>query len=91
MPIRPPKLRVAFECDQDWTQFSGEGSTRLCDRCDKHVHDLSTLTRREATELLRRGAGQVCVRFTHDGEGRMLFRSERDPSRLVWQRFVPPR
>ena len=91
MPIRSPDLRVAFECGEDWSQFHGQGGTRLCDRCDKQVHDLSTLTRSEATELLRRGAGQVCVRFTHDGEGRILFRSERDRSRLVWQRFVRPR
>jgi hypothetical protein len=90
MPVRSPGLRVAYECDEDWSRFAGEGATRLCDRCVKQVHDLSALTRREATELLRRHDGRICVRFTHDGEGRVLFRSERDRRRLIWRRFVPP-
>lgn len=29
-------------------------------------------------------------RYQHDGAGRILFRSQRRPGLLVWQRFVPP-
>lgn len=88
MAVRSPSLRVAFDCQEDWSTFTGDGASRLCDRCVKQVHDLSTMTRSEATRLL--AEPDVCVRFIHDGEGRLLFRSERKRGRLVWQRFVPP-
>jgi hypothetical protein len=84
-------LRLKFACDEDWDAFTGEAGVRRCDRCETRVHDLSTLTRTEATALFRSPpAGGLCVRYQHDGQGRILFRSERRPGQLAWQPFVPP-
>lgn len=84
-------LRLKFACDEDWDAFPGAGGVRRCATCSTSVHDLSTLTRSEATALFERPpVGGLCVRYEDDGEGRILFRSERRPQQLVWQRFVPP-
>lgn len=84
-------LRLKFACDEDWHAFADEGAARRCDRCRTPVYDLSTMTRAQATALFRAPppAG-LCVRYQHDAGGRILFRSERQPGLLVWQRFVPP-
>lgn len=85
-------LAVQAPCDEDWARFVGDDRSRRCDRCQAQVHDLSTMTRSEASELFRRARpGSLCVRFADDGAGRILFRAEGDRGRLVWQRFVPPR
>ncbi|MEZ4454522.1 MAG: hypothetical protein R3B09_34035 [Nannocystaceae bacterium] len=93
---RPPRrsrgLAVQAPCPEDWATFVGDDRSRHCERCSTAVHDLSTMTRAEATELFRRSRpGSLCVRFAEDGQGRTLFRSEGDRARLVWMRFVPPR
>ncbi|MCY0994238.1 hypothetical protein OV203_44320 [Nannocystis sp. ILAH1] len=88
-PVR--SLRLKFACDEDWHAFAGDAKVRRCETCRTQVHDLSTLTRSEATALFRSPpASGLCVRYQHDKMGRILFRSETRPGMLVWQRFVPP-
>ncbi|WAS90246.1 hypothetical protein [Nannocystis punicea] len=88
-PIR--SLRLKFACDEDWHAFAGDAGVRRCETCRTAVHDLSALTRSEATALFRDPpASGLCVRYQHDAMGRILFRSETRPGQLVWQRFVPP-
>ncbi len=89
--MRRRSLQLHFSCDEDWESFRGDAKQRHCDRCAKQVHDLAALTRSEATELFRRPPrGGLCVRYVHDGKGRVLFRSERYPGSMAWKRFVPP-
>ncbi len=84
-------LKLKFACHEDWDSFVGDDKRRLCERCVRNVHDLSVLTRNEAQELFRHPPAEgLCVRYAHDGQGRVLFRSERYPGRQVWKRFVPP-
>ena len=91
---RPSGLTLRFRCEEDWRTFdetaAGEG-TRLCQKCVKRVHDLTTLTRAEALALFERPPPEgLCVRYREDGHGRILFRSERYPGYLAWKRFQPP-
>ena len=51
-----------------------DGHTRFCQSCDKHVHDLSNLTRRQATELLDRSPNGFCARINLDRHGKIIFR-----------------
>ncbi|MCY1064019.1 hypothetical protein OV090_04550 [Nannocystis sp. RBIL2] len=77
-PVR--SLRLKFACDEDWHAFAGDAKVRRCETCRTQVHDLSTLTRSEATALFRSPpASGLCVRYQHDKMGRILFRSRRDP------------
>jgi Carboxypeptidase regulatory-like domain len=56
-------LRVSFPkpCDEDWTAMAPASRARICGRCDKAVHDLSTYGLEEAEALLRGNPG-LCVR-----------------------------
>ena len=54
--------------------MSGDTRRRFCDRCGKHVHDISAGTEEEARELFREaGSARLCVRFTRDVSGAVRF------------------
>lgn len=56
----------------------GGKTRRHCERCERDVHNLSAMTRREADSVIaRRAAGErVCVRYTVDEDGQVEFRRE---------------
>jgi len=66
--------------------MNSEGARRFCDSCQKHVHDFSNLTRRQAAELLENSKGGVCGRLTFDSRGKIIFR---DPPAKWTTRLAP--
>lgn len=56
--------------------MTGDEKKRFCSSCDKHVHHLSEMTRREAESLLTSQPG-LCVRYSHDQRGRVRFERRR--------------
>lgn len=57
--------------------MEGPAQRRFCDKCDKHVHNLSEMTERQATALLDAQDGApMCVRYRVGGDGRIRFRPE---------------
>lgn len=67
------KLPIAEPCSKNFDEMDGDGHRRFCDHCDKHVTNLSDLTRREAMELLRDAGGGLCVVYTFDESDRVRF------------------
>jgi hypothetical protein len=64
--------------------MAGGNAQRFCGVCNRSVHDLSALTRRQATELFVNNAGKVCGRISYDEHGKQIFAKERRPiERLV--------
>lgn len=59
-------------CDESWEQMEGSRTRRLCRQCDKHVHDLSAVTERQARRLLSKGPG-LCVRYASGPDGQLRF------------------
>ena len=53
----------------------GDDRTRFCGRCSQNVYDLSSMTRAEAEDLIRRTDGQLCVRFYKRRDGTILTRN----------------
>lgn len=72
------ELVIKEACHEPWEDMQGGASRRRCESCEQDVHDLSAMTRAEAKLVLaRRAVGQrLCVRFTSDDKGRVLFRRE---------------
>jgi hypothetical protein len=58
-------------CHEDWEKMHPEGRARLCDMCDKKVHDLSRYTPEEADILLLGGEAPACVRASILPDGRV--------------------
>lgn len=66
------QVRVASPCNARWEDMTGDDRARFCGHCQKHVFNLSALTRREAEQLVREKEGGFCGRFHQRRDGRML-------------------
>jgi hypothetical protein len=72
------EIRIATPCTLDWSKMTPRDGGRFCGDCKKVVRDLSSMTEREARELVRAaGDGQLCVRFVYDKHGRIFFAGDR--------------
>jgi hypothetical protein len=66
--------RIARPCGADWNAMSPRGTARFCSACDKLVHDLSSMSEREARTLLQgRSTEGLCIRYLHDERGEIWF------------------
>ena len=69
-------LPIAQPCTESFADMPGDERTRFCAKCNKHVHDLSARTEREARALFHRARGErMCVRFARDPSGAVRFRA----------------
>ena len=67
-------LPIARSCTESFSAMPGDDKTRYCDKCQKHVYDLSARTEEEARALFRERRGErTCVRFAKDASGHVLF------------------
>lgn len=70
------EVRIAEPCSREWGAMVGDAQRRHCAACDKHVHDLSAMTERDARRLLRRTSA-VCVRYTCRADGTVVHAERR--------------
>jgi hypothetical protein len=52
--------------------MTGDDQVRFCGACEKHVYNLSAMTRDEAERLLVEREGRLCVRFYQREDGTVL-------------------
>ncbi len=85
------QIRITRPCDEDWDAMRGGTHRRYCDRCERSVHDLSTLTRLEA-EILVSQRDELdrppCVQYAVDGAGTLIFEPELLRPERRFGRFV---
>lgn len=67
-------IRVATPCSADWAKMSGDDRVRACGDCNKHVYNLSSLTRDEAQALIIAKEGKLCVRYYQRADGTILLK-----------------
>ena len=70
-------FRVTAPCPLALSELSGEGPRRYCAQCERHVHDLSALTRRQAVRLRRRHqrrGERLCGIIRQEPGGALVFR-----------------
>jgi len=71
------KVPLAFPCGADFASMNPAGArARLCEACDTVVHDLSSLTEKEAEALLGATSQRLCVRYLYDATGEVWFRDQ---------------
>jgi hypothetical protein len=76
--MRRDQLRVLQPCPESFDAMRGRGASRFCERCTKHVHNLSDMTKRDAEALLDRHAGEsICIRYRFGRDGQVQFRPPR--------------
>lgn len=59
-------VRVTDPCTQVWDEMVGNEQVRFCSHCAKDVHNLSTMTSRDALRLVRGSKGRLCIRYAKD-------------------------
>jgi Carboxypeptidase regulatory-like domain len=66
------RIRIAQSCSANWDSMSGDKCVRFCDKCEKIVYNLSSMTSSHAEALLQSTAGQICARFERLEDGAIL-------------------
>ncbi|NOS93259.1 MAG: hypothetical protein HOP30_15170 [Cyclobacteriaceae bacterium] len=54
------KIKITFECHQDWEQMRASGNGRFCEFCSKSVHDFSNKSKIEISKI---GKEELCGMF----------------------------
>lgn len=84
-----PNIRIAAPCTADWNAMSGDDRMRACAQCNKHVYNLSNMTRDEAEALIVAKEGKLCVRYFQRIDGTIILKdcevgvSKRRKRRLI--------
>src|SRR5438270_509974 len=66
------RIRIASPCSASWELMKGDEQVRFCSHCEKHVYNLSTMTRRDAAVFLAEQEGRICARFYERADGTLL-------------------
>jgi len=83
--VKRAEINVPMACGMDWEAMSSKAAAaggnddpaRFCGECQKHVHDLSAMTKSEAQTLLASEATDgLCVRYLYDDRGEVVFNSK---------------
>lgn len=63
------RIQIKTPCFKNWDEMEGSAHRRYCGGCQKHVYDLSSLSRIEAEVLLRFKKCDLCVRYQRNETG----------------------
>ena len=65
-------VSIASPCDVSWADMEGDADVRFCDKCAKHVFNLSMMSRPEAEAVLATSGGTACIRLYRRTDGTVL-------------------
>jgi hypothetical protein len=64
---------VEYPCPVKWESMDGDDRVRICSDCKLHVHNLSSMSARDAAEVLKkRETERTCVFFVRKKDGSIL-------------------
>ncbi len=63
------RINIPTPCTADWDTMVGNDVVRFCQHCNLSVHDLSRMTRLEATRLILNSKGKLCARYVLRPDG----------------------
>jgi len=65
-------IDVATPCSAPWSDMTGDERVRHCEQCKLNVYNLSEMSERQATALVEKTEGRLCVRFLRRADGTVL-------------------
>lgn len=69
-------VKMTYSCPLAWDKLVGGDRKKYCGECDKHVHNLTAMTRLEAQRFLNANQeAPICVRVEVDAMGRSVHRA----------------
>jgi len=67
-------ISLQYQCPYKWQKMKGGSQTRHCGACKQNVYNISTMTRKEAVDLIKEKEGNLCVRFYQRRDGTVITR-----------------
>src|SRR5438552_13559845 len=67
-----PNIKIASPCHANWGEMTGDERARFCGSCKKYVYNISAMTAKEASALIREKQGRLCVRYFLRSDGTIL-------------------
>jgi hypothetical protein len=84
------RVQIPKPCFADWERMVGTEQIRFCTECNKHVYNLSGMTRGEAEGLIASAPrGRLCARLTRDANGTTVTADAPPGIQLIWRRASP--
>jgi len=84
------RVEIPKPCLADWERMVGTQQIRFCEECNKHVYNLSDMSRREAEALIASAPrGRLCARLTRDAAGATITADDQPGVHLIWRRPSP--
>lgn len=73
--MRDIAVEIPKPCSADWDAMTPQARSRFCAECSTRVHDLSSMTEKEAEGFLHDNADNdgLCVSYLEDGRGGIVF------------------
>ena len=87
------RFEITSPCTEDWDTMTGNDSIRFCSHCQRSVHDLSQLNRKQIRRLILKSKGRLCIRYSAVNprpivsSGRVLYKIRRRTSILAASAF----
>jgi hypothetical protein len=72
-------LKIPEPCDADWDAMTGDDRKRFCLSCTKHVHNLSEMSKQDATHLIDTSKN-LCVQYASHSSGEVFFNDSTHPA-----------
>ncbi len=66
------RVKVAAPCPADWASMDGDERIRFCGQCKLNVYNISEMSSKEASELIRTSEGRLCVRLYRRKDGTVI-------------------
>ena len=86
LPRPHERLEILEPCSAEWSSMVGDDRARFCAHCQKHVHNLSEVTPREALDLVLRTGGRLCLSIERDPQGVPRTRALAEPLYRIGRR-----
>jgi hypothetical protein len=83
------QIDVDQPCQAVWDQMQGDDVRRFCQHCQKHIYDLSAMTRDDAERLICEKAGNLCAQFQRTPQGQIITLDYEPVTLRPASRFTP--
>lgn len=75
------RVCIAMPCSVDWDDMKGDDKVRLCGGCNKNVYNLSSMSKKEAEDLLA-SPELPCIQISRADNGKIL--TDQKPRLISW-------
>jgi hypothetical protein len=74
LPVVDPldRLEIASPCEVPWEGMPGDDRIRFCFSCRQNVYNVQAMSRAEASRLIRRAQGRLCVQLYRRPDGTVI-------------------